>query len=342
MKALRIHGYGGPEVLRYEDAPDPEPGHGEVIVRVRACGMNHLDLDLRDGSSRIPLELPFIPGLEPAGEVEALGPGVSGVKVGDRVAPTFYYVCGHCPQCKAGRENLCANNQMFGVTRPGGYAERVVAPASTLLKLADHVSFDQAAATQVAFGTAFHMLIGRAKAQAGETVLVQAAGSGIGSAAVQIASQLGLRIIATAGSQAKLEQALAMGAQHAINYRDEAFLPRVMEITAGKGVDIVFEHVGGEVFTNSVAALAIGGRLVTCGAHGGEVTSIDIIELFRKEASVLGSYTTSMLELRQVMLLVELGKLKPVIHRALPLAEGAQAHKILANREHFGKVVLNP
>lgn len=342
MKAVRFHGYGGPEVLAHEDAPDPAAAAGEVVIRVRACGMNHLDLDLREGVSRIPLELPFIGGLEIAGEVEALGPGVTGVRVGERVTPSFYYACGRCGQCGAGRENLCDNRQMFGVTRPGGFAERVTAPARTLMRIAETVTFDQAAATQVAFGTAFHMLIGRGRGQDGETVLIQAAGSGIGSAAVQIAVQLGMQVIATAGSAAKLEQARALGAHHAINYREEEFLPRVMSITGGRGVDLVFEHVGGEVFTGSVAALAIGGRLVTCGAHAGEVPPIDLIELFRKEASVIGSYTATLLELRQVMLLVELGKLKPVIHATLPLAEAPQAHRLLGNREHFGKVVLNP
>ncbi len=342
MKANQFHEYGGPEVMRYGDTPDPSPAAGEVVIRVRACGLNHLDLDLRDGVSRIPLQLPFIPGLEIAGEIADLGAGVAGYKVGERVMPTFYYSCGECEYCLRKRENLCPQRSMFGVFRPGGYAELVTAPARTLMRIPDSVSFDDAAATQVAFGTAFHMLITRAQVRPGESVLIQAAGSGIGSAALQIAARTGLKIIATAGSDEKLRKAEAMGAQYTINYKRENMLKAVMDYTDGKGVDVVYEHVGGEVFSDSVKALAMWGRLVTCGAHAGEAPTIDVIELFRKEASVIGSYTCSLFELAQVLALVELGKLKPVIHKALPLAEAGQAQQIIAKREQFGKVVLNP
>jgi NADPH:quinone reductase-like Zn-dependent oxidoreductase len=342
MKANRFYQYGGPEVMRYEDAPDPEPALGEVLIRVRACALNHLDLDLRSAASRMTLELPFTPGMEIAGEVEALGPGVHDVGIGERVTPTFYVPCGACAFCRGKRENLCQRKQMFGVTRPGGYAERVTAPAHSLIRVPDQVGFNEAAATQVAFGTALHMLIGRAQLRRGETVLVQAAGSGVGSAAVQVAHLSGARVIATAGSEEKLQRARALGADHTINYRATDFLQSVMMLTEGRGVDIVFEHVGGEVFSKSLKCLALGGRLITCGAHGGEVTPVDVIELFRKEAAILGSYTASLFELRQVMLLVEAGRLKPVIHRAFPLAEAARAHELLAQRGHFGKLILNP
>ncbi len=342
MKANRFHEYGGPEVMRYEDAPDPVPDAGEVVIRVRACALNHLDLDLRDGTSRIPLQLPFISGLEIAGEIVELGSGVTDYRVGERVMPTFYYSCGECDYCRRKRENLCPQRSMFGVFRPGGYAELVTAPARTLMRIPDNVSFDAAAATQLAFGTAFHMLHTRAQVRQGESILIQAAGSGIGSAAIQIAARSGLKIIATAGSDDKLRKAEALGAQYTINYKREKMLDAVMDYTDGKGVDVVFEHVGGEVFTDSIHALAMWGRLVTCGAHAGEAPKIDVIELFRKEASVIGSYTCSLFELAQVLALVELGKLKPVIHQTLPLAEAGQAQQIIAKREQFGKVVLNP
>lgn len=342
MKAARFHQFGGTEVLRYEEAPDPVPQPGEVVIRVRACGLNHVDLDLRDGTSRIPLVFPFIPGVEIAGEVVALGPGVTDVRTGDRVTPTFYYPCRECGQCRSKRENKCENGQMFGVTRPGGYAELVAAPAKHLMKIPANVSFDQAAATQVAFGTAFHMLHRRAAMKRGETVLVQAAGSGVGSAAIQITREAGLTIIATAGSERKLALARELGAAKTINYRQRDFVEEVMDFTAGRGVDIVFEHVGGEVFTDSVRCLAVGGRIVTCGAHAGETPKIDLIELFRREASVIGSYTATIFELKQVMLLVETGKVTPVIHDAFPLAEAAHAQRVLAGREAFGKVLLKP
>lgn len=342
MKVNRFHEYGGASVMRYEDAPDPEPAPGEVLIRVRPCALNHIDLDLRNAVSRINLELPFTPGIEIAGEVAALGAGVQGVKIGERVTPTFYVPCGACEYCRGQRENLCSRKQMFGVTRPGGYAELVTAPSQSLMRIPPSMGFDEAAAAQVAFGTAFHMLVGRAHLRRGETVLVQATGSGVGSAALQVAQLSGARVIATAGSEEKLQRARALGAEHTINYRTADFLQAVMLYTDGRGVDVVFEHVGGEVFSKSLKCLALGGRLVTCGAHGGEVSSIDVIELFRKEAAVLGSYTASIFELRQVMLLVETGKLKPVIHRAFPLAEAAQAQETLAQRNHFGKLLLHP
>jgi NADPH:quinone reductase-like Zn-dependent oxidoreductase len=231
---------------------------------------------------------------------------------------------------------------MFGVTRPGGYAQLVTAPAHSLIAIPDSVSYDAAAAAQVAFGTAFHMLIGRARLLAGETVLVQAAGSGVGSAAIQLAHHAGAHVIATASSEDKLARARRLGADETINYSAADFLSRVMMLTGGRGVDVVVEHVGGEVFSKSVKCLALGGRLVTCGAHGGEVASIDLIELFRKEAAVLGSYTATWFELRQVMLLVESGKLKPVIDKVFPLAEAAEAQERLASRAQFGKVLLHP
>lgn len=342
MKAVRFHEYGGPQVLKVETAPDPTPESGEVVIRVRACALNHLDLDLRDGSSRIPLDLPHISGLEIAGEVTAVGAGVNTYKPGDRVMPSFYMHCGHCEFCRDKRENLCANVQGFGISRPGGYAELVAAPVGSLLRIPDAMSFDQAAAGQIAFGTSFHMLISRARIKSGETVLVQAAGSGVGSAAVGIAVAAGCRVIATAGSEEKLRKAEGLGATHTINYRTEKFLERVLDLTQGRGVDVVFEHVGGEVFTDSVKALAKGGRLVTCGAHAGEVPNIDLIDLFRREATVIGSYTYTPFELRQVMLLMESGKLKPVIHKAFPLDQAAAAQDVLARREQFGKVILNP
>jgi NADPH:quinone reductase-like Zn-dependent oxidoreductase len=333
---------GGPEVLVHEEAPKPAPRPGEALVRVRAVGINHVDLDHRAGTSRIPVKFPHILGREFAGEVAGLN-GSSEFKEGERVWVTCRIPCRKCELCLSGRDNLCIQEGYFGLDIPGGYAEYVCVPIANLNALPSTVSFENAAAAQIAFGTAWHVLVTRGFLQAGQTVLIQAAGSGIGSAAVQVARLAGAAaIVATASSEKKLEQAKALGATHLINYRKEDFAERVMAITGGRGVDVVMEHIGGEVFTKSLQCLARGGILVTVGAHAGEVVEFDIIPFFRKELRLAGSKNASVLELRKVMALVAEGKLKPIVHKAFPLAQAADAHRVVDSREFFGKVVLLP
>jgi NADPH:quinone reductase-like Zn-dependent oxidoreductase len=333
---------GGPEVLVHEEAPKPAPRPGEALVRVRAVGINHVDLDHRAGTSRIPVKFPHILGREFAGEVAGLN-GSSEFKEGERVWVTCRIPCRKCELCLSGRDNLCIQEGYFGLDIPGGYAEYVCVPIANLNALPSTVSFENAAAAQIAFGTAWHVLVTRGFLQAGQTVLIQAAGSGIGSAAVQVARLAGAAaIVATASSEKKLEQAKALGATHLINYRKEDFAERVMAITGGRGVDVVMEHIGGEVFTKSLRCLARGGILVTVGAHAGEVVEFDIIPFFRKELRLAGSKNASVLELRKVMALVAEGKLKPIVHKAFPLAQAADAHRVVDSREFFGKVVLLP
>jgi len=269
--------------------------------------------------------------------------GASEFKEGDRVWITCRIPCRKCEFCLAGRDNLCVQEGYFGLDIPGGYAEYVCVPIANLNALPAQVSFENAAAAQIAFGTAWHVLISRGGLQAGQTVLIQAAGSGIGSAAVQVAKLAGAAmIIATASSEKKLAQAKALGATHLINYSGGKFADQVMALTGGRGVDVVMEHIGGEVFIESLKCLARGAIIVTVGAHAGEVVQFDIIPFFRRELRLAGSKNASVLELRKVMGLVADGKLKPVIHKALPLAQAAEAHRVVDSRDFFGKVILLP
>jgi NADPH:quinone reductase-like Zn-dependent oxidoreductase len=342
MKVACFHQFGGPEVLVYEDAPQPAPGPGEAVVRIRATGINHVDLDVRSGVSRLPVQFPHVLGREFAGEIAALGGKAGALKEGDRVWVTCRVPCGACEYCLSGRDNLCVREGFFGMDLPGGYAQYATVPIANLNALPPQVGFEDAAASQIAFGTAWHVLINRGGLQAGQSVLIQAAGSGIGSAAVQVARLAGATIFATASSDAKLERARALGAQYLINYGKENFAERVRELTGGKGVDVVMEHVGGEVFTRSLQCLKRDGILVTVGAHAGEVVPLDIIPFFRNQLRLVGSKNASVTELRKVMELVAQGKLKPIIHRAFPLAEAAQAHRVVDSRDFFGKVLLVP
>jgi NADPH:quinone reductase-like Zn-dependent oxidoreductase len=342
VKAVRYHEYGPAEVLRYEDVAEPVPGPGEVVIAMRACGVNHFDIDLRAGISRWPLPLPHQLGVEFAGVVEAVGPGVEHLAAGDRVWPQHELECGTCSYCRSGAPNLCRNAQMFSVQLPGGYAEKVLAPARGTHLMPDGLSFEQAAAGQVAFATAWHMLVTRGRVNPDQTVVVQAAGSGIGHAAVQIAALAGARVIATAGTPEKLERAREMGASETINYRAEPLTERVLELTGGRGADLFIEHVGGDRFMESLRALRPGGRLVTCGAHGGETPEIDIIELFRNEWEVLGSRIGTPQEMKLTMGLLGEGRLTAAVHAVIPLSEAPRAHRIIEQREQTGKVILVP
>jgi NADPH:quinone reductase-like Zn-dependent oxidoreductase len=341
MRAVRFHEFGPAEVLRHEEVPDPAPGPGEVVLRVRACGLNHLDIDCRNGVSRLPLALPHILGREIAGEVASAGPGVTGVSAGDRVLAHVAPPCGRCAFCRAGRDNLCAEGRLPGIHRPGGYAEYVAVSAVGLERLPDPLTFEAAAAVPIAFGTAWHMLITRGQLRPGEAVLIQAAGSTIGSAGIQVARLTGARVLATAGSDAKCARARALGAE-TINYETEDLVARVRDLTGGRGVDLVFEHIGGPVFTAGLACLARGGRMALCGAHAGEVVPLDLIEFFRKEVALIGAYRATSQELQAVFRLVAEGRLAPVIHACYPLREAPAAHRLIEARGHFGKVLLAP
>ncbi len=342
MRTIRFHSYGGDEVLTLEEVPDPVPGPGQIIVRVRSCAINHLDLDFRAGVSRIPLDLPHILGMEAAGDVVGVGAGVSRLQPGDRVMALADIVCRVCAYCTTGRDNMCSDALRPGWNLPGGYAEYLCVPERGALPIPDAMDYETAAALQIACGTAWHMLITRAGLRVGETVVINAVGSGIGSVALQLAKYAGARVIATAGSDEKLAIASADGADAIVNYRRTDLDDAVRDLTGGRGADLVFEHVGGDVFTKSVACLAPSGRLVVCGGHAGELAGIDVIDLFRKEARIIGSTSATQDEVRTVLALASEGVLRPPIYRVFPLEQARDAHRTVADRSHYGKIILNP
>ena len=340
MNAVRFHQHGGPEVLRYEDAPDPVAATGEALVRVRACALNHLDLWERRGLPRVTIPLPHISGSDVAGEVVASSS--LDVPPGSRVMLQPGLSCGRCAACLSGRDNECPQYEVLGYrNHDGGYAELVTVPLQNLVKIPDHIDFIQAAAFPLTFLTAWHMLLTRAGLKNGDDVLVLAAGSGVGQAAIQIARLHGARVFATAGSDEKLERARELGANHVIHHHKQDIVEEIKRFTDRRGVDIVIEHVGEATWPKSMRALARGGRVVTCGATTGANGAIDLTALFAKQLSILGSYMGTKSELLQAARLFFAGELKPVIDRTFPLADAAAAQQRLEESGQFGKIVLD-
>jgi NADPH:quinone reductase-like Zn-dependent oxidoreductase len=342
MKAVAIRAHGGPEVVRLEDLPDPKAGPGQVVVSVRAAALNHLDIWVRKGWQGLMLSFPHVLGSDVAGVVETVGPGVEGVKPGDEVVVNPSLGCGQCERCLAGHENLCRRFAILGEHVSGGMAERLAVPARNVLPKPPRLSFEEAAAVPLTFMTAWHALVERADVRPGETVLVHAAGSGVGVAAVQIAKLLGARVIATAGSDAKLDKARALGADEVVNYETQDFVRETRRLTEKKGVDVVFEHVGKKTWEGSILAAGIGGRIVTVGATTGYDPLTDLRHVFFRQLSILGSTMGTAGDLLEVLRFVGEGKLRPVVDRTLPLAEARAAQALLADRAQFGKIVLVP
>jgi NADPH:quinone reductase-like Zn-dependent oxidoreductase len=339
MKAVRFHSHGGPDVLRLEDAPDPQLGPGEALVRVRACALNYIDLWARRGIDRVKTPMPHISGSDVAGEVVAST--VPDVNAGRRVMIQPGMSCGRCAPCLSGRDNECPQYQVLGyLDHPGGYAEFVKVPVQNLISIPEGIDFVQAAAFPLTFVTAWHMLMTRAQLKRGEDVLVIAAGSGVGQAAIQIAFLHGARVFASAGSEAKLERARALGAYDVINHHTQDIAEEIRRLTDNRGVDVVIEHVGEATWVKSVRALAPGGRLVTCGATTGRNATIDLVALFAKQLTLVGSYMGTKGELLRVARFFFSGQLKPVIDRTFPLADARAAQERLEASEHFGKIVL--
>lgn len=342
MRAVRIHQHGGPEVLVSEEAPEPAVGPTDVLVGIRAVAMNHIDIWVRRGLPRLRLTFPHILGADVAGVVVDVGSRVRGWRAGDEVILAPGVSCGQCPACVAGTDNACESFSILGEHIPGGYAERVAAPQVNVLPRPGHLSFEEAAAAPLVFLTAWNMLVTNGGLRVGETVLVWAAGSGVGSAAVQIARALGARVIATAGAGWKLEQARALGADEVINHTDENVYEAVRALTGRRGVDIVFDHVGKATWEVSLKVLARAGRLVTCGATTGAEAPTDIRYIYGRQLSIHGTWVGTKQETREVMRFVEAHRIRPVVHVVLPLAQAAEAHGIMERREHFGKIVLVP
>jgi NADPH:quinone reductase-like Zn-dependent oxidoreductase len=339
MKAVRFHQHGGPEVLRYEDAPDPELEPGDVLVRVRACALNHLDLWGRRGLPGIRIPMPHITGSDVAGDV--VSSTTAGVPVGCRVMLQPGLSCGRCLACLSGRDNECPQYEVLGnVNHGGGYAEYVTVPARNVIPIPDEIDYVRAAAFPLTFVTAWHMLMTRAGLQRGEDVLVLAAGSGVGQAAIQIAALHGARVFATAGSADKLERTRMLGASAVIDHYRQDIAEEIKRLTNKRGVDVVIEHVGEATWAKSVRALARGGRLVTCGATTGASGALNLSALFSKQLSILGSYMGTKGELLRAAPFFFAGQLTPVIDATFPLHEAAHAHRRMEESGQFGKIVL--
>jgi NADPH:quinone reductase-like Zn-dependent oxidoreductase len=341
MKAVRFHQHGGPEVLRHEDVPDPVAAPNEVLVRVRACALNHLDIWTRKGMPGVKVPLPHISGCDISGEVAGFGSIVTRIKSGQPVVISPGISCGQCVQCLSGRDNLCRSYEIIGGYRiDGGYAEYVKVPEVNVLPLPEGTTFEAAAAIPLTFLTAWNMLVTLAKVRTGEDVLVMGAGSGVGSAAVQIAKLCGARVIATASTEDKLGRAKGLGADEGINYATQDLVAELRRLTGKRGVDVIFEHVGGPVFEKLIPALAAGGRLVTCGATAGHLAQTDLRYLFMRQASIMGAHMGSKADLFEILREVERGRLRPVVDRVFPLKEAAEAQRAMEDRRVFGKLVL--
>ena len=342
MQAVRFHQHGGPEVLAYEEAPDPRPGARDVLVRVQACAMNHLDLHIRRGIPGMKLPLPHILGSDVAGTVAAVGVEVTAWRPGDEVLVNPGVSCGRCQACLSGRDNLCREYAILGEHTHGGYAEYVKVPLANVVSKPSRLSFPEAAAVPLVFLTAWDMLVAGAGVRPEETVLVWGAGSGVGSAAIQIAKVFGARVIAIAGADWKLEQARSLGADETVNHRTQQVGDEVRRLTDRRGVDIVFEHVGQATWDVSLKALARGGRLVTCGATSGFAAQTDLRFVFSRQLLIRGTFVGSKGTLFDILRLVEAGRLRPVVHEVIPLRDVRRAHETMERSEQFGKLVLVP
>jgi len=342
LKAIRIHEHGGPERLVREDLPERAPRPDEVRVRLKATGVNHLDLWVRRGIPGVRYPLPLVPGCDGAGIVAEVGGLVSGFAVGDRVALAPGVSCGTCPACASGRDNLCRDYGILGEHRDGTYAEAITVPGRNLIGIPSTLSFEEAAAVPLVFLTAWQMLVRRAQVGPGETVVVLGAGSGVGSAAIQIARLHGARVLAASGSDEKLARARKLGAEEGIDLSKSDLRKEVRRLTGRRGADVVVEHVGKATWEKSVLSLARGGRLVTCGATTGADVSLNLRHVFFKNLSILGSTMGSRGDLFAIFDHLQAGRLKAVVDRVLPLDQAQEAHRLLEDRKIFGKIILTP
>ncbi len=340
MKAVRFHENGGPEKLHYEEVPKPVIGETEVLVKVRACALNHLDIWARAGTRKERLPMPHISGSDIAGEIAEFGTLVTGHIAGEKVLVAPGISCRICEYCANGWDSLCTSYKIIGNETQGGYAECVAVPRENILPIPDKLSFEEASSVPLVFLTAWHMLVTRADLKAGETVLVWAAGSGVGSAAIQVAKVLGAKVVATAGSDEKTEKARKLGADWVINHHTQEVPEEVKRVTNGAKVNVVFDHIGTATWEKSMRSMAPGGRLVNCGVTSGGKAEVDIRYVFVRQFSLLGSYMGGMGELLKVLKFFEDGRLKPVVDSVFPLQDAAKAQERMEKSQHFGKIVL--
>ncbi len=342
MKAAFFKEHGGSDKIIYDDYRDPSPDATEVAVRVKACALNQVDMLLLDGRYPPPEGLPHINGCEVTGTIETVGDRVKGLTRGQRVIIFPGFSCGTCEYCLRGERTVCMRYGYLGAAKDGGYAELVKVPAANILPLPESISFEQGAAVPLAMLTSWHALVVQANLRAGQTVLVQAAGSGVGSAAIQIARLCGARVMTTVGSDDKIDFAKALGAEKVVNYRTQDFVEEAKKWSNKRGVDVVIEHIGGETFEKSVYALTRLGTLVTIGSHDTHWGRIDLRHMYSKNLRIVGTNLGSILELKTVLDHVVEGKLKPVIDRAFPLKDARAAVQHMLDRKNKGKVLLVP
>ena len=343
MKAVRFHEHGGPEVLRYEDVPEPTPKPTEIKLKVGAVALNHLDIWLRKGLPGVKVPLPKIGGCDVAGEVVALGSACTRVKMGERIIVSPGWTCGQCAACLRGEDNMCRAYQIIGgYSVDGGCADFLCVPEVNCITIPERLDYPSAAAVPLTFLTAWNMLVRRAHLKDGEDLLVMGAGSGVGTAAIQIGKLLRARVIAVASTEGKLVKAAELGADAGINPTTQDLAQEVRRLTGKRGLDVVFEHVGGTAWEKLIPNIAAGGRLVTCGATAGYEAKVDIRYLFSKSIAILGAFMGCKSDLLEVVHHMTEGRLRPVVDRTLPLAECAQAHRLIEERAVFGKIVLLP
>ena len=343
MKAVTFHQHGGPEQLIYEDVAVPVPQAGEVLVRVRACALNHLDIWIRQGIPNYPITLPHVSGCDVSGVVERVGEGVyAPFSIGQPVVVSPGISCWQCEFCLAGKDNFCSTYRLVGAQVDGGYAEFVKVPAVNLLSMPEGLTVEQAAAYPLVAVTAWHMVKTLANVQPGETVLVMGAGSGVGSMGVQIAHLLGARVLSTVGTDDKIERAKMIGADVVINHAREDVTERIRAATDGRGVDVVVEHVGQAVWEQCLRSLTRGGRLVTCGSTSGPESRLDVRYVYARQLTIMGSYMGTRAELLEVSRFIRDGKLKPVVDSVFPLSDARRAQERMLARKSFGKIILVP
>jgi len=340
MKAVIFEQHGGPEVLKFTDVSDPTINPNEVLIEVRACALNHLDVWVRNGLPGIKIPLPHILGNDIAGVVREVGASVFWAKAGDEVMIQPGISCDHCAECLAGHDNMCDDYDIIGYRRDGGYAQLVAVPGVNILPKPKNLSWPEAAALPLVTLTAWHMLVKRAQVQPGEDVLVHAAGSGVGSIGIQVAKLRGARVIVTASTDEKLGKAKQLGADETINYSNDDWPKEVRRLSGGRGVDVVFEHTGAATWPGSILSLKKGGRLVTCGATSGFDARTDLRHVFYRHLTILGSMMGSKADLLAAMKFIESGHIRAVVDRTLPLADARKAHELMEDRAQFGKLVL--
>ncbi len=340
MKAILFHEHGGPEVLKFEELPVPQPGPGEVQINLKAAALNRLDLFVRNGWPGIKLDYPHIPGADGAGIVSALGDGVTDFAIGDRVVIDGTMSCGQCEYCLSGRDNLCPQGGILGEDMRGTYAEYVVVPARNMMKLPDALAFEDAAAASLVFLTAWHSLITRGNVRPGETVLIVGASGGVNTASIQIAKLSGATVYVVGSDARKLEQAQALGADVLVNRSEEDWGKAIFKLTGRRGVDVVVDNVGQATWVTSLRALRSGGRMLVVGGSSGYDIQDGLNYIFRRHISILGSTMAPHRDFHTVMGLIFEGRLKPVVGKVLPLEQAADAQRLLETGDMFGKIVL--